>query len=306
MSRFWSLWVMFLVVLNLGITLFLFLWAPRVKIPTQSDGTSGHVWAHGVLREGVRGLPLWWMIFSAAMFVVGFAYLALYPGFGAYQGLLGWTSESELQREAAVTDARLGSLLERSRALSLEALAADPDVVRVGHRLYLDNCAACHGLRALGNRAIGAPDLTDVDSLYGGDSAAILTSILDGRTGAMPALGSILGHQGVNEAAAYVLSLSGVQSPAGWAESGKARFETICGACHGADGRGNPALGAPDLTDHVWLYGGDFATVAATIRDGRNGVMPAWRARLGVDQARLVAAWVISQRQPAPAARVAK
>jgi cytochrome c oxidase cbb3-type subunit 3 len=289
------LWVIVLMVLNLGITLFLFLWSPRVEIPTQPDGTSGHVWAHGVLREGVRNLPMWWIIFSACMLVVGFGYLALYPGFGAYKGLLGWTSQEQLQRDTASNDAKFDALLDRARPLSLEQLAVDADAIRAGQRLYLDNCAACHGPGALGNQAIGAPNLTDDDWVYGGDSETILTSILDGRAGAMPALGSVLGHQGVNEAAAYVLSLSGVQAPEGWAAAGKARFEALCVACHGADGRGNPALGAPNLTDRVWLYGGEFPAVSKTISDGRNGVMPAWRQRLGVDQSRLVAAWVISR-----------
>jgi cytochrome c oxidase cbb3-type subunit 3 len=295
MSTFWSLWVMALVVLNLGITLFLFVWGLRVKIPTQPDGTSGHVWAHGVLREGVRNLPRWWIIFSACTFVVGFAYLALYPGFGGYKGLLGWSSEAELQRDVAASNAKLAALAERARPLTLEQLARDAGAVRAGHRLYLDNCAACHGAAGLGNQAVGAPDLTDTDWLYGGDSESILTSILDGRGGVMPALGAALGHDGVNEAAAYVLSLNDVQTPEGWAAAGKARFETVCAACHGAEGRGNPALGAPDLTDSAWLYGRDFASVVATIRDGRNGAMPAWRTRLGDDQARLVAAWVISK-----------
>ena len=305
MSRFWSLWVMALVVLNLGITLFLFLWGQRVNIPTQPDGTSGHVWAHGVLREGVRNLPRWWVVFSASMFVVGFAYLALYPGFGGYKGLLGWSSQAELQRDVAASNAKRAALVERSRPLTLEQLARDDDAVRVGHRLYLDNCAACHGAAALGNKTVGAPDLTDADWLYGGDGESILTSILDGRGGVMPALGAALGHDGVNEVAAYVLSLHGVQTPEGWAAAGKARFEAVCAACHGTEGRGNPALGAPNLTDGTWLYGGDFSSIVTTVRDGRNGVMPAWRGRLGNDQARLVAAWGISQgSNAAPAAAV--
>jgi cytochrome c oxidase cbb3-type subunit 3 len=295
MSAFWSFWVMALVVLNLGITLWLFVWGLRMEIPTQPDGTSGHVWAHGVLREGVRNLPRWWIIFSVCTFIVGFAYLALYPGFGGYKGLLGWSSGAELQRDAAASNAKLAVLAERSRPLALEQLASDADALRAGHRLYLDNCAACHGAAALGNQSVGAPDLTDADWLYGSDSESILTSILDGRAGVMPALGAALGHDGVNEVAAYVLSLNDVQTPEGWAAAGKARFEAVCAACHGAEGRGNPTLGAPDLTDSAWLYGRDFASIAATIRDGRNGVMPAWRARLGDDQARLVAAWVISR-----------
>ena len=123
----------------------------------------------------------------------------------------------------------------------------------------------------------------------------------------MPALGAVLGHDGVNEVAAYVLSLNDVQTPEGWAAAGKTRFEAVCAACHGTEGRGNPTLGAPNLTDGTWLYGGDFASITTTVRDGRNGVMPAWRGRLGNDQARLVAAWVISQRSnAAPAAVGAK
>lgn len=306
MTGFWSGWVITLMVLNLGITVFLFLWGPRVKIPTQDDGTSGHVWAHGVLREGVRNLPMWWLVISAALLIAGFAYLALYPGFGGFKGTLGWTSQGELQRDIEARDAKFKVLLERWRPLSLDQLAHDTDAQRIGHRLYLDNCAACHSPVARGNAVIGAPDLTDNDWLHGGDHETILTSILDGRGGAMPAMGPSLGNQGVNEAAAYVLSLTGVQSPEGWAEAGKARFETLCVACHGADGRGNTTVGAPDLTDRVWLYGNDFQAVATTIREGRSGSMPGWRQRLGVDQSRLVASWVIAQGASAPAASGSK
>jgi cytochrome c oxidase cbb3-type subunit 3 len=295
MSGFWSGWVKFLVVLNLGITFLLFILALRVKIPTQPDGTTGHVWAHGVLREGVRKLPLWWVVISALMFVIGFVYLALYPGFGASKGALGWTSMQQLQRETATNDAKLRAAIEPLRPLSIEQIAADSQSAEGGHRLYLDNCAACHGSEAHGNQVLGAPNLTDRDWLYGGDSAALLASISDGRNGAMPAWGSTLGRDGVNEVASYVLSLSGVTAPEDWVAAGKPRFEMICAACHGPDGRGNPALGAPNLTDNVWLYGGDFPSVTASIRDGRSGVMPAWRHRLSEDERRAIAAWVVAQ-----------
>lgn len=295
MSRFWSGWVMFLVVLNLGITLFLFVCGQRLKIPTQPDGTTGHVWAHGVLREGVRRLPLWWAVFSAAMFLVGFVYLALYPGFGGYKGVLGWTSADEWQRDTLSNNARLEAVMQPLRPLSIEQLAVNQDALSLGHRLYLDNCAACHGREAQGNQSVGAPNLADTDWLYGQGTEALMTSILDGRTGTMPAWSAALGRDGVNEAAAYVLSLSGTKAPAEWVAAGKARYETVCIACHGADGRGNPALGAPDLTDNVWLYGSDFASITTSIAKGRSGVMPAWRTRLGEDQVRLIAAWVHAQ-----------
>mgnify|MGYP001042077516 CR=1 FL=1 len=296
MSGFWSGWVKFLVVLNLGITFLLFLAALFVKIPTQADGTTGHVWAHGVLREGVRKLPRWWVLCSSLAFIIGVVYLALYPGFGSFRGALGWTSVGEYERDVAENAEKLEATLVPLRSSSIEQLAEHPQSVAIGHRLYLDNCAACHGADARGNRALGAPDLTDEDALYGNDADTLLASIRDGRSGVMPAWGSALGREGVNEVASYVLSLSGVQAPQDWVDAGKQRFDAMCVACHGVDGRGNPMLGAPDLTDDVWLYGGDFERVAESIRDGRGGEMPAWRGRLSDDEMRMVAAWVVSQR----------
>ncbi|HLS82004.1 MAG TPA: c-type cytochrome [Steroidobacter sp.] len=296
MSAFWSGWVKFLVIFNLGVAAFLFAWSQRVRIPTLPDGTTGHSWAHGVLREGVRALPRWWVLFSATMFIVGFIYLVLYPGFGSYEGALGWTSAKQLERDVAVNDAKLRPTLESWRSRPIRELAADAAVTAIGSRLYADNCAACHGRSALGNQAIGAPNLTDDVWLYGDDEATLLASILDGRGGVMPAWGAALGRDGVNQVSAYVLSLGGYSAPEDWVSAGKAHFAAMCAACHGQDGRGSRAIGAPDLTDDVWLYGGDFAAVAESVRNGRNGVMPAWRERLGEDQVRAVAAWVYAQR----------
>ncbi|AMN45999.1 cbb3-type cytochrome c oxidase subunit III [Steroidobacter denitrificans] len=295
MSTFWSAWVMFLVVLNLGITFFLFLWAPRVKIPVLPDGTTGHVWAHGALRESVRKLPTWWIGFSASMFLWGFIYLALYPGFGAFKGLLGWTSGAQLEQQVRVNDALREPILQRVRAGTVEALAGDAQVTAIGHTLFQENCAACHGSTGRGNTVLGAPNLVDDDWLYAGDGETILTSILDGRRGVMPAWGGALGREGVNQVAAYVLSLGGSEAPEDWVAAGQTHYATLCVACHGADGHGNPVLGAPNLTDDIWLYGGDFARIAETIRDGRAGEMPSLRARLGEDQARIIAAWVYAQ-----------
>lgn len=298
MTAFWSAWVMLLITLNLGITLFLFLWGPRVAIPTQPDGTSGHVWAHGVLREGVRNLPGWWVALSTAMFVAGFGYLALFPGFGGSKGILGWTSGDELSRDTAANQAKLGALAQRVTTLPIEQLAADPQVLRDGERLFVDNCAACHGRDARGNQALGAPDLTGRAWLYGGDSQTILTSILDGRRGAMPAFGATFSEASIADLANYVQSLSGLTHDEVKAAAGKRLF-TVCAACHGADGRGNPALGAPNLTDEVWLYGRNLETIEQTIRGGRSGTMPAWRGRLGDERTRTVAAWVYARSHPA-------
>lgn len=302
MSGFWSGWVIFLLLVNLGLVLFLFVWAQRVKIHAEPDGTSGHVWAHGVLREGVRDLPLWWVLISVAALLFGLIYFTRYPGFGNFKGTLAWTSAEQLQRDTESNNAKLDARLQSLRSLSLEQLAADPAAASMGHRLYLDNCAACHGAEAFGNQAVGAPNLTDAEWLYGGDSASVMTSILDGRSGVMPPLGGVLGPQGVSEVTGYVLSLSGINVPADWVTKGKARFDALCVGCHGPDARGNPSLGAPNLTDTTWLYGSDFAHVAESIRNGRNGVMPAWRSRLSEDQLRMVAAWVLAKAGVAPAA----
>jgi cytochrome c oxidase cbb3-type subunit 3 len=299
-SAFWSAFVMALIVLNLGITLFLFLWAPRVDIPTQPDGTSGHVWAHGVLREGIRRLPGWWVALSAAMFVAGFAYLALYPGFGAWRGALGWTSHDELARAQAANAALQAPLMQRVRSESIAALAADREAMAVGETIFVDNCAACHGRDARGNQRLGAPNLTDADWLYGGDDATILASISDGRRGGMPSFAGALPDDAIVEVVDYVESLAGLPHDPLRAQLGKRTFAT-CAACHGADGKGNPALGAPNLTDDVWLYGRQRATLIETVRNGRSGVMPAWRGRLSGDDLKLVAAYVHGLSHPADA-----
>ena len=297
MNGFWSGWVIFLIVLNLGVALFLFVFSQRVDIPTSPDGTTGHTWAHGVLREGVRRLPLWWVVTSAAMFVIAIVYLALYPAMGGFGGLLGWTSVAEHERAAAERAARLEPVLGSLDARRIDEIPSGDAAAVVGRRLYLDNCAACHAVDATGNTALGAPNLTDAAWLYGGDPDTVLKSILDGRRGTMPAWGDALGHEGVVDVASYVRSLAGLDAPPEWAAAGKVRFDTMCAACHGIDGTGMPALGAPDLTDDDWLYGGDLASVIRSIRDGRSGEMPAWRGRLGEDEARAIAAWLYTQRK---------
>jgi len=298
MTEFWSTWVVVLVVINLGITVFLFLWGLRVDIPTQPDGTSGHVWAHGVLREGVRRLPTWWVLLSAGSLIAGLGYLALYPGVGAFAGVLGWTSEGELVRRQDANRRLEAPLLERIRGKPVETIAADPEAVRVGQVLFIENCAACHGRDARGNRALGAPDLTDSEWLHGGDGKSILTSIMEGRQGKMPPFGGMKSDQEIRDLANYVLSLSGRTHDSLRAHFGKPAF-SACAACHGADGKGNAALGAPNLTNAAWLYGGGIEDIVETIRRGRNGVMPAFGNRLGEENASLVAAWVYAQSRPA-------
>ncbi len=296
MSTGWSLWVMFLVVLNLGITFFLFLWAPWAKIPTRPDGTTGHVWAHGTILEGLKALPRWWIIFSGSMFAAAALYLYLFPGFGNHKGSLNWTSHGQLKQEVADNDAHLQPLMERFRLYPVEKLAGDPDALAMGKVMFEDNCAACHQRSAHGNVLLGAPNLTDSDWLYGGKGSDITTSIHDGRSGVMPPWAS-LGADTVKNLAQYVLSLSGSPHDAAKAAAGQPMFAT-CAACHGADGKGNPALGAPNLTDKIWLHGGSVADIEKTIGEGRQGHMPAWSPRLNDDQIHVIAAYVYQMSHP--------
>ncbi|TAM14011.1 MAG: cytochrome-c oxidase, cbb3-type subunit III [Rhodanobacter sp.] len=297
MSMGWSLWVMFLVVLNMGITLFLFLWGPRAKIPSQPDQTTGHAWAHGTIREGLRPLPRWWLLLSGSMFIGGIGYLVLYPGFGNHKGLLHWTSHGQLAKAVAANDAKLDPLLQGFDLYSVEQLAGDPEAQQMGQRLFDDNCAACHGRNAHGNQALGAPNLTDNDWLYGGSGKDITTSIHDGRGGVMPPWAS-LGEQTVKNLAQYVLSLSGEPHDAKMAAAAEPIFKGTCSACHGADGKGTQALGAPNLTDHIWLHGGSLADIEKTIHDGRQGHMPNWDKRLSDDDIHVLAAYVYHVSHP--------
>lgn len=296
MSTFWSAWVMILVVFNLGVTFFLFIWGQRVRIPQQPDGTTGHVWAHGTIRESVRKLPTWWVWFSASMFVAGISYLILFPGFGSYKGALGWTSEGELARDVATNNAKLDPMMERLRTQSVETLASDGQVIDFGHRLFLDNCSACHGREGHGNPLLGVPNLGSGGWMYGGEGVHLLSSILDGRQGQMPPFSATFDEETIKNIANYVLSLSGAEHDANMAALGQPQF-AVCSACHGADGKGNVVLGAPNLTDSIWVHGGDEAAIAMTISHGRSGVMPSWRPRLGEERSRAVAAWVFANAQ---------
>lgn len=291
MSGGWSAWVMGLIVFNLGVTFCLFLWAPRAKVPTLPDGTTGHVWAHGTLREGVHRLPRWWIVASFAMYVIAFGYLVLYPGFGNHAGALDWTSGKELAAATAANASRLDPVLHRIAAMNVEAVAGDAQARRLGERLFVDNCAACHGRTGLGNPYLGAPNLTDDDWLHGGTGQNITASIRDGRSGVMPPWTS-LGEPAVNGLVHYVLSLSGQPYDAASAATGETIFKATCIACHGPEGKGIAQLGAPDLTDDIWLYGGTRAAIETSIRDGRQGHMPAWGPRLSEADIHLLAGYV--------------
>lgn len=291
MSTFWSVFVIVLVVAHLVGYAWL-LWSTS-KMPegAKIGETTGHVYDDD-LEEYNNPLPRWWLIKFYLLILFGFAYLALYPGLGNFAGLLGWSQTSEYDKEVAAAEERYAPLYRELASIPIPELAKNPQAMQTGQRLFGNNCAACHGSDARG--AVGFPDLTDDDWLWGGSPEAIKTSILNGRQGVMPAWGSALGEDGVDQVAAYVYSLNGRSAPAHLTQPGAAKFAAMCASCHGADGTGNQLLGAPNLTDNVWLYGGSLDAIRQTIRDGRQGVMPAHKDLLGEDRVHIVAAYVYS------------
>jgi cytochrome c oxidase cbb3-type subunit 3 len=292
---FWSLYVAGLTVLSIvGCALLLTMQSKRKR--SGEAETTGHAW-DGDLAEYNNPLPRWWMGLFWITIVFSVGYLALYPGLGSFDGYLRWSSSGEYREEMAEADARFGEAYRKYASMDLVAIAADPQARVTGERLFITYCAQCHGSDARGGK--GFPNLTDADWLHGGEPAAILASVLDGRKGTMPALGTALGGDaGVIDVANYVLSLSNAPHDAKRAAAGKAKF-ALCAGCHGPEGRGNPQLGAPNLADGVWLYGGSLATIAETINNGRQNAMPAHREFLGEEKSRLVAAYVYSISHPA-------
>lgn len=308
MSPSASLFVIVFTALNVVACLWLLWWTARSRPGVDASavgGTgeppaagagiakTGHVW-DGDLEEYNNPLPLWWLGLFVVTVVFGAGYLVFYPGLGNFGGVGGWSSthayEQQMQAQRARFEARLASLQNKS----LDELTQDAAAMSTAKNLFGANCSTCHGSDARG--AKGFPNLADGDWLWGGEAAAVQESIANGRHGVMPALGGALGTTGVNEVAAYVVSLSGGTAPRDWVDSGKERFAMLCAGCHGADAKGNPLLGAPNLSDDVWLHGGDFETVRATINNGRDNRMPAHGALLGETKVRLLAAYVLSLR----------
>ena len=296
-SDFWHWYILILTVLSLIACFWLIRWmsAGYEKKDGEVEDT-GHVW-DGDLTELNNPLPRWWLGLFYITLVFGIAYLLLYPGLGKYEGFLGWSSEKEYRQEVADMDATVGPMFARFRQQDIASLSADPEALRIGERLFANYCATCHGSDARGAR--GYPNLRDTDWLWGGQPEQIEASILNGRQGAMPAWELPLGGEtGVNEVTQYVLSFSGGSTVEIQAEKGKARYEAFCAACHGKEGLGNPVLGAPNLTDDIWLYGASAPRIAESIAKGRNGIMPAHRDFLGEDKVHILSAYVYSLSNP--------
>nr|MBO2510038.1 cytochrome-c oxidase, cbb3-type subunit III [Gammaproteobacteria bacterium] len=314
MTPFWSLYV---TVLSLG-TIFALTWllfaTRRGQRADTTDETVGH--SFDGIEEYDNPLPKWWFLLFCATIVFALGYLFLYPGLGNWKGMLpgysylnnetkqefadgqpGWTGVHEWEKEMAKADAKFGPIFAKFAAMPIEEVAKDPQALKMGGRLFASNCAICHGSDARG--AYGFPNLTDDVWRWGGEPETIKTTIMDGRHGMMPAQGPVIGDQGVHNVAAFVLTqLHGRKLPEGVeadVEAGKQIFATVCSACHGAEGKGTPALGAPDLTrPDAFIYGTSFTQLQQTIRYGRTGVMPAQAELQGNDKVHLLAAYVYS------------
>jgi len=288
-AEFWSVYVAGATVLSiLGCLLLLWMTA-RKKIPSSADNTTGHVWDED-LTEMNNPMPRWWMWLFVATIVFSLLYLVAYPGLGSYQGQLKWSTAGEHAAEMAAAEKALEPLYSQFTAKRPEELAGDVTAMGVGERLFMNNCAQCHGSDARGSK--GFPNLADADWLHGGSPVKIAETIVKGRTGVMPPMAAAVGSSDdVKNVANYVLSLSGAPHDSLRAQLGKPKF-TACVACHGADGKGNQAMGAPNLTDDVWLHGWGEQAIISIINNGKTNAMPAQNGKLTEAQIHVLGAYV--------------
>lgn len=288
-SGFWSHYVAVLTVVSIAACGLLLWVTARKKVPARSDNTTGHVW-DGDLTEMNNPLPLWWVGLFILTIVFSVGYLVAYPGLGSYQGELKWSTESEYRTEVERATKELEPLYAQFTARKPEELAGDANAMAIGERLFMNNCAQCHGSDARGSK--GFPNLADSDWLHGGGSDRIKESIAKGRTGAMPPMGAAVGSaDDVKNVAHYVLSLSNNPHDSLRAQLGKSKF-AACAACHGLDGKGNPALGAPNLTDDIWLHGWGEQAIIAIVNNGRTNQMPAQEDKLTEAQIHVLSGYV--------------
>ncbi len=293
MSIFWNVWIVGLTLTCLGLVLWVLL--ANKKVAVKDDGndenrTTGHV--YDGIEEYDNPLPLWWFKLFIVSFIAALVYLALYPGLGSYKGLLNWTSVGQLEREQQKGAEKTADIYSEFMATPVKELATNPEAIKMGTRLFANNCAVCHGAAAVGNYSF--PNLTDDDWLYGGTPEKIKETLIHGRAGNMPAWGDILGAEKSGHVSHYALSLSGSEHNAELAEKGKPIFAQYCAACHMPSGKGNQLVGAPNLTDDVFLYENTYEDVLQTVLKGRVNKMPAQAPRLKEEKIHILTAYVYS------------
>jgi cytochrome c oxidase cbb3-type subunit 3 len=292
-STGWSIYVAAATLASI-VACLLLLWVASRRKVMASDNTTGHVWDED-LRELNNPLPRWWMGLFVLTVVFSLVYLVFYPGLGSFAGTLGWTQRQAYDGEVERMKQQYAPLYARFATMSAPQLAADAQAMRIGERLFINDCSQCHGSDARGSK--GFPNLTDADWMWGGTPERIEETIAKGRQGLMPPMAAAVGTaEDVRNVANYALSLSGSPHNSFAAGLGRAKF-AACAACHGNDGKGNPALGAPNLTDKVWLHGwGEPAVIDAIVR-GKDNQMPAHGDKLTPEQIRVLAGYVWSLSQ---------
>jgi cytochrome c oxidase cbb3-type subunit 3 len=286
----WSMAIAVVTVIGLTACIVLLLVAARRRVMA-GDNTTGHVW-DGDLRELNNPLPRWWMWLFIGTVAFAAGYLVLYPGLGSAPGRLGWSSSGQYSAERDSAQAAAAAVVAGFKSQPAPQLARNAQAMAIGERLFANNCAACHGADARGSK--GFPNLTDSDWLWGGAPERIEETIAKGRQGVMPPMAAAVGTpEEVRQVANYVLSLSGSPHDNIAAQLGRSKF-AACAACHGPEGKGNPAMGVPNLSDKVWLHGWGEAAVMAMINNGKTNVMPAHESRLTPEQIHVLATYVWS------------
>ena len=293
MNSVWSWYIIIGTVVSLLACLWLVAWTNRQRASDEEIKESeSHVWDEDI-RELNNPLPMWWLWLFVLTVIWSAGYLIYYPGLGNYAGVAKWSQEDQYDREVAAAEAAYGPMFASYGAMPVSELVKDPKALAIGASLFANYCSQCHGSTAQGAR--GFPDLTDGAWLWGGSPAQIEHSIIMGRTGVMPSWGAIFpDDESIDEMVRYVQTMAdGVDttSPA------HSRYMTVCVACHGPTGGGNPALGSPSLLNDSWLYGSSARAIRQTIVEGRTGVMPANGDLIGPDRARILAAYVYSLSQ---------
>ncbi len=292
-----SFWHWYVIIITVGTVLgcfWLLQWTKGVSNRDEEGdgtGTTGHVWDEDLVELN-NPLPRWWLQLFYGTIAFAFIYLILFGGLGNIGGVLGWSQEGQYESEMQAANEAQEAVFSRYREMDNETLIADAEANATGQRLFANNCAMCHG--SDGRGAKGFPNLADNDWLYGGTFDSIMQTLENGRAGAMPVMVAGLDDKAIGELVVYVQSMSGQKADPGMAANGKKNFDMLCVACHGPEGDGNQALGAPRLNDDIWLYGGDPATIRETLIKGRNGNMPAFNDLLSEDRRRLLAAYVLS------------
>ena len=289
-SDFWSYYISFIVLGGIGGCLLLLIMTARVPIEKSGDNTTGHVYDEDIVELN-NPMPRWWMYMFIITSIFGFGYLALYPGLGTNEGVLGWTSLKQYEEEVEATKQKIAPLYAKYAEMPVQEIAKDEGAMAIGERLFMNNCSMCHGSDAHGSK--GFPNLTDNDWLHGGKPENIIQTITNGRNGMMPPMLAAIGGttEDARNVANYVLSLSGAKHDEAAAAIGKTKF-AACAACHGPNGEGNQMIGAPNLSDDIWLHGFGEAAIMERIKLGKQNQMPAQNKRLTEEQIRVLAAYV--------------